>query len=422
MKKFSLVMVFIIITQCFLCITAGYTENSKTILYSVDGRYLLVEHDVVDDYCSVGWYTEPVTTVYTPDYRCLIIKKSEIDVYKNVGWYEYPVMTVYSVQGKQNIIKISDLDAYKSVGWYEEPVTLMYSIDNRTLVVKMSELEDYKAVGWYTEPVMSVYARDGRMLIIACSSLDDYKKVGWYDDISAISAIMISPSQKEETVFADHYAAYYNMGYRFKGSEYIDPSKPMIALTFDDGPSAYTPQILDCLTQYGARATFFCVGQNVKLYPQTVKRAFELGMEIGNHTYNHPDLVKASDSSVSYQLNSTKNAIYDASGIYPEVMRPPYGSIDSRVRSLSGYPVILWSVDTLDWKTRNANSTYNSIISKVKDGDIILMHDLYSQTAAAVKLVVPKLYEAGYQMVSVSELAKYKGINLQNGVSYSSIR
>lgn len=202
----------------------------------------------------------------------------------------------------------------------------------------------------------------------------------------------------------------------------IDPSKPMVALTYDDGPSIYTPQILDVLEQYHARATFFEVGNRVGMYPKTVKRIDGMGCELGNHSYDHANLGIADAGKVQTELSQTDSKIKSLTGKVPALVRPPYGSIGGNLRSNAKRPLILWSIDTLDWKTRNAASVYASVMNYVKDGDIILMHDLYLSTVNASKQIIPELIRRGYQLVTVSELAEYKGISLHAGESYSRLR
>ncbi len=202
----------------------------------------------------------------------------------------------------------------------------------------------------------------------------------------------------------------------------IDISKPMIALTFDDGPSCYTYIILNQLEKYHAHATFFVVGSRVKKYSNIINRAHSLGCEIGNHTYSHPSLPSLSTSSVKSQISKTDTAIKNLIGHAPKLFRPPYGSYNSRVADNAGKPLILWSIDTRDWQTHSKSATVSKVLSSVKDGDIILMHDLYLPTCRAAKELIPKLKAKGYQLVTVSELAKYKGYKLKNGSSYHRFR
>lgn len=202
----------------------------------------------------------------------------------------------------------------------------------------------------------------------------------------------------------------------------IDPTKPMIALTFDDGPSNATSRILDSLEANDARATFYLVGNRISSYPDTVRRMDALGCEFGNHTWAHTYLTKLSAQGIHDTLNQTSGSLQNLVGKRTTTVRPPGGYINGNVKqALASYgiPAVMWSIDTLDWKTRNAQSTINKVLSNVKDGDVILMHDLYSATADAAAVLIPELKNRGYQLVTVSELAEYRGGMQAGGVYYS---
>ena len=210
----------------------------------------------------------------------------------------------------------------------------------------------------------------------------------------------------------------------YSGGGSVDPSRPMIALTFDDGPAAPDNRILAALEAVGGRATFFMVGQNVKGHPDIIRRMMADGCELGNHSWSHPQLNKLSAGEVRSQINRTNDAIAAVAGHGATVMRCPYGATGGSVKSVlgdMGYASILWSIDTLDWKTRNASSTVSSVLNNVKDGDIILMHSLYGATAEAVETMVPELVRRGYQLVTVSELAAARG-GMKAGTNIGSFR
>ena len=203
-----------------------------------------------------------------------------------------------------------------------------------------------------------------------------------------------------------------------KGDVNIDASKPMVALTFDDGPGERTGELLAQLEKYNAHATFFMQGKNIPGKEDFVKKMKETGCELGNHSYDHPQLTKLSADKIANQIGTTNDLIQQAAGSTATVMRPPYGAINDTVRSSVGLPMILWSIDTLDWKTRNAQSSIDTVMNDVQDGDVILMHDIHTESIDAALVLIPKLEEAGYQLVTVSEMAKAKGVALQNGEKY----
>ena len=198
----------------------------------------------------------------------------------------------------------------------------------------------------------------------------------------------------------------------------IHPGKPMIALTFDDGPGAYTEDLLALLEEYDSRATFFVLGQQVKSFPTSIKKMKEIGCEIGNHTYAHKRLTELSEKDMKAQINKTNKAVKEVIGEGTKLVRPTYGSVNSAVRKYVKYPLIMWSLDTEDWKLKDAAKISEAILTQVKDGDIILMHDIHDFTMEAMKTVIPELVEEGYQLVTVSELASTHGVSMKNGEKY----
>lgn len=207
-----------------------------------------------------------------------------------------------------------------------------------------------------------------------------------------------------------------------RGGRLIDPSKPMIALTFDDGP--YAPvgnRIMDALERHNGRATFFVVGNRVAQYKTEIKRMQDNGHEVGNHTYEHKNMSKLSAAEIRSQIARCNEAVAAVTGVSPKVTRMPGGNYNSTVTANVNYPIIMWNIDTLDWKTKNAQKTINSVIGKVQDGDIVLMHELYTASADAAETIIAKLSEQGYQLVTVSEMAEFRG-GMSPGKIYNKFR
>ena len=203
----------------------------------------------------------------------------------------------------------------------------------------------------------------------------------------------------------------------------VDPSRPMVALTYDDGPQpSVGNRIMDCLAQYGGEATFFLVGERVGSYATEVKRMVAEGHEVANHSMNHKYLQKQGVAEIQAQVSRCNDAIEAVCGVRPRVMRLPGGGYNATVLANTHMPMIQWNIDTLDWKTRNAQQTINSVLGQVKDGDIILMHELYGATGDASMTIIPELTKRGFQLVTVSEMAAAKGRPLEAGKLYSSFR
>ena len=213
--------------------------------------------------------------------------------------------------------------------------------------------------------------------------------------------------------------------YYFNEDGSYDPSKkrPMIALTFDDGPGEYTETLLDTVEKYNAHVTFFMVGQNVEGHESTIQRMLKLGCELGNHTWDHPSqtLPNMDLDSVLQEFQKTDDALVKACGQAATVCRAPYGAVTDEQMSAVGKPFFMWSTDSLDWKLMDADADYNQIMndSSLGDGSIILMHDIHEPSVkCATEKLIPALIDQGYKLVTVSELAEAKDVTLQSA-SYS---
>ena len=194
----------------------------------------------------------------------------------------------------------------------------------------------------------------------------------------------------------------------------------MVALTFDDGPYAKVGnRIMDCAALYNAKVTFYVVGDRVNTYASEMRRMVNEGHEVGNHTMNHKILTKLGAGEIASQIEKCNQAVQNVTGIRPRTVRLPGGGKNSTVLANISQPIILWNLDTLDWKHRNAATSVQKVLSSVKDGDVILMHELYTASADAACQLIPELTARGYQLVTVSELAQYRGGLNNNRVYYS---
>lgn len=204
----------------------------------------------------------------------------------------------------------------------------------------------------------------------------------------------------------------------------IDPTKPMVAVTYDDGPSkAYTPQLLDILEEYDSVATFFECGYMLINYSDALQRMEDMGCEIGNHSYSHANLNTLSAAGIRDEIARTNDLIRAVVGHDATVIRAPYGNANATVKSAVDKPLIQWNVDTLDWQSRDATSVTNKVFANsTLDGYIILMHSLYSSTVTASRSIIPGLIDRGYQLVTVSELAYFRGVEMENGILYYSFK
>ena len=181
----------------------------------------------------------------------------------------------------------------------------------------------------------------------------------------------------------------------------------VIALTFDDGPGPYTAHLLDILDQYGAKATFFLIGSKVSGQASVVRSIQARGHQLGNHSWSHPELPKLSVGQIAGEIDRTNEAIRQATGVKPSILRPPYGAVNGvvleqlRLRNMSS---ILWSVDTRDWADRNSQIVCSRAVAGARPGAVILMHDIHQTSVNAVPCILSSLKQQGYSFVTIQRL------------------
>ena len=192
-------------------------------------------------------------------------------------------------------------------------------------------------------------------------------------------------------------------------SSSIDPDKPVVALTFDDGPSKYTNEIIDYLYYNGVKATFFIVGENIETYEDVLQDMLNYGNEIGNHSYSHEWLTKLNKKQLDFQVNQVNKLLDMKFNYTPKYLRPPYGDVNNRLRNLD-FDIVLWNIDSRDWKLKNSKSIAKKVLNNNLDGKIVLMHDIYERSYYALKIIIPELKRQGYQFVTISEFRKYQAL------------
>ncbi len=198
--------------------------------------------------------------------------------------------------------------------------------------------------------------------------------------------------------------------------------RKLVALTFDDGPHPdYTGPLLDGLKERGVRATFFLVGTQIQYAPELVPRMAREGHQIGVHTYSHVSMTGLEQEEFRLQVEGTRRLIYSMLGERELWLRPPYGILDENAQSWADGPVILWSVDPEDWKDDKVKRIKEHLVAHVRDGDIILMHDIYPSSVEAALAAVDELKERGFCFVTVAELMEYRGIAPESGRIYKRI-
>lgn len=257
------------------------------------------------------------------------------------------------------------------------------------------------------------------MLLSACGVKDDSKTTAAGTSSAGEPAMTEEPTTEEPTTAKPKYS----------------PSDKLIALTFDDGPrSSTTNRVLDLLERSGGVATFFLVGYNIPDNAEVIKRAAAMGCSIGNHTKDHKILTKCSADTIKAQVNGVNSLLRDM-GVEPTLFRAPGGAFKG-IKDQIGMPLIQWSIDTEDWKYKDAshkgrsaeertadlNRIADMVFSQAKGGSIVLMHDIYDFTADLCEIVIPGLVERGFKLVTVDQLFEAYGEKLENGVVYYSAK
>lgn len=210
-----------------------------------------------------------------------------------------------------------------------------------------------------------------------------------------------------------------------KEKDDIKEKKPLkyVALTFDDGPSSFTEEIIDLLQKYNYNATFFVLGNKLNLnYKDILKKSIKNGNEIGVHGYSHRSFTKMRQATMEEEITKTKKYIKNLTGYESTLVRPPYGNITKTIKNYNLGPYILWNNDTLDWKLRDANKISSRLINSIEDKSIILMHDTYLTTFKALEIILPYLKENNYVVTTVSKIYELNGITLENNKSYRYIK
>lgn len=227
-----------------------------------------------------------------------------------------------------------------------------------------------------------------------------YVLICWYMLVLCLAVVVVNANTKKKDV----PSTIWNFPTKSPtGMKYV-------ALTFDDGPhGTLTPRLLDYLAKLSnVKVTFFVMGIKVHLHPQVLQRMVLEGHEVANHAWNHPVLSKLPFEEVQYQLNITSEALYNITGKYPKVMRPPYGNtnqkLNQRILHESDLPSIIWSIDTMDWKRPGRDEIVQRIVNKAVSGSVVLCHDIHPDTVEAIPIAVKQLQDKGFIFKTISEL------------------
>ena len=198
----------------------------------------------------------------------------------------------------------------------------------------------------------------------------------------------------------------------------LNLNKKYIAITFDDGPSEYTLDLIDILNKNKASATFFMLGKNLSSYSDVVYKVYNSNFEIGYHSYNHKNFKRQTLKEIKDEFNKSNEILKSITGSSFSLIRPPYGSLTQSVKTSLDASFILWNIDTLDWKIKDSSYLVSYVLDNVEDGSIILFHDIHKTSIEAVDKLLPYLYVNDYQLLTVSDLAKINNTTLEKHKVY----
>lgn len=324
---------------------------------------------------------------------------------------EIPLANVFS--SKKYLFELSKIAREKL---YERTETLAQELDGTELAIKEYIERSKEIINDGTEPTSenfdSMFIVDDGTLTI---TFDKYQVGAGSDGLVSIEI----PLEEISDLLTPEVRDIFSIALPTKTPPSIKIPAPVqpqviydidcavmkcVALTFDDGPSVYTNTLLDTLATYNVPGTFFVLGRSAKIQPDTIARIVADGHELGNHSWDHKDLRTLSDADIDTQLRRTDDLIDSIVGVRPRYLRPPYGVMNSAVRSYVDVPIILWIVDPEDWRRPPQEELIRQMTEPVRNGYIILAHDIHQPTVAAVPKVIATLQAKGFTFVTVSDL------------------
>ena len=411
-----------IITGIISCIASDSTGGSDSvpaaILPEINNDYQDYLDDAWDRYTEENGYDEymPVEREYIEE----PIYQGELDLQTDnffvagryVGFLAWGYFSHPSVAAPMAIIDSSVLDSYTG-----EALTLAQILDAEMTNKALTLLAD----------ALLAYAPEAESFLYLIGE-------NWLEHFVMDAEgllVMLSPDIAPWNLgFVSLHISYEDLDDAFLLGVELGlrepPRRPMVALTFDDGPSVYTDFILDLLEEHGGRATFCVLGYRISSRPDVLRRAVELGSEVIGHSWDHPNFTNLNAYAIASQITRTTSAIEEAIGqAPPPIFRAPFGITNSRVINTSrdlGYSLLHWSVDPQDWYSRDTDEIYESIMNRTIDGAIVLLHDIHTATAEAMERVIPRLIEEGFQLVTASELIEYFYGELEPGEVYQGLR
>lgn len=388
--------------------TIGYTNFDKEVSSYVKS----VEKSFIERYSSHASFDKSELNI---DYDYHVVNERYVNlllkIFINSPELSHPIATV----------KTYAFDTDKKTFLTFENVISRDTLENKIGLIQVSFLENYKdcllldrfkeivtpeAENYqfftFTDSDITIYFNPYQITTGNCNVISNTFS---FTSLPTILSLSKDSSYQEQVTF-------------LPTSKGLNPKDKVIALTFDDGPSRYTKDILEILEKNEAVATFFVLGNKVENYQDVLRTALSLGNELGNHTYNHKSMNQLSGTKLKQQIEETQELIFSVTGYTPQFFRPTYGTLTKAGRQEITLKIAMWTIDTKDWKSNKTPEIITEeTLRKVKDGSVILMHDTRSKTIETINLLVPKLKSEGYQFVTLSELEVILELRKELGLS-----
>ena len=395
-------IIFLFITLC-MC---GCNKDTDVYSFTDEDKKISINYPVtgigkLDD--AISSYIYNVKNDYNKKYGNK--KNTELNIsysYKKINDNVVSVGLLTNIYTGKNIYKIKTYAYDENIGKFLSIDNIVSDLDVLDYDVKTEILNKYRDadMDFLASFSYDYFTIDGENLTVYFNPEDigdEYDEVIYLDiPLNTLDLLFDTQSETDNNLYFD------------LKKRNIDPDNKVIALTFDDGPSKYTNEIIDILKKNNAVATFFVVGNRLSFYEDTLKNMLNTGNEIGNHSYSHKWLNRLSKDEFILEINNTQNEVKRITGYTPKIFRPTYGGYSDKLKSYTDLTFVLWDVDSNDWKVKNADKIYDNITKNTFDGSIVLMHDNHRYAAESLDKVIKKLKEEGYSFVTVSELLEVK--------------
>lgn len=370
--------VFLIILLLSICGCSNKIISNVGTIIEEDTNYIIGINYPITNTKIDKIIKKEISSIYQNFKKNHPTDKIELNIdyeFHHINEYLCIVLYIYESDKEQTDIKTFIFDSKKNKLLSIQDITDDTDIIEYTLQEKKLEIKQYPFI--FDQNQLKIYVNT-EIITIPLSDLELKINIKNESDIKKVN-IDIQP-------------------------KIINPDSKMIALTFDDGPSKYTEEILNILKKNDCNATFFVLGNKVSIYSDLLIESINNGNEIGNHSYNHKWMIKLNEKDLENQISKTQDIIKEYTGYTPKLIRPTYGSLNDRIKKISSLDIVLWNVDTLDWKYKNPNKIVENATKKLKDGNIILMHDTHKQTLEALPKILEIIQKNGYTCVTISEL------------------